>query len=80
MEMVVIKLHAFTDYCMSWAFGVAEKIYIKRAAFWPAADAVLTSVFHIPKMLKDGIINIKGMVSFTWSIYCMSRYHIRESS
>lgn len=69
-------MHIVTDYCMGWAFGVAEKINIKRAAFWPAAAAVLASVFSIPKLLKDGIINNKGTVSFTWSIYCMSRYHI----
>ncbi|PWA52923.1 hypothetical protein CTI12_AA449990 [Artemisia annua] len=48
------------DYCMGWAFGVTEKIKIKRAAFWPEAAAVLASIFSIPKLLKDGIINNKG--------------------
>lgn len=48
------------DHCMGWAFGVAEKMKIKSAAFWPAAAVVLTSLFSVPKLLEDRIINSKG--------------------
>ncbi|KAI3784896.1 hypothetical protein L1987_44004 [Smallanthus sonchifolius] len=48
------------DHCMGWAFGVAEKMKIRRAAFWPAAAVVLASLFSIPGLLEDGIINSNG--------------------
>ncbi|KAF5791972.1 putative cyanohydrin beta-glucosyltransferase [Helianthus annuus] len=48
------------DHCMGWAFGVAEKMKIRRAAFWPAAAVVLASLFSIPNLLEDGIINSNG--------------------
>lgn len=48
------------DHCMGWAFGVAEKMNIRRAAFWPASAAIMATLFSIPKLLEDGIINSKG--------------------
>lgn len=51
------------DENMGWALKVAEKMGIRRVAFWPASAAVLGSIFSIPKLIKDGIINNDGMTS-----------------
>ncbi|KAL7604048.1 hypothetical protein Lser_V15G20320 [Lactuca serriola] len=48
------------DICMGWVFEVAEKMKIRKAAFWPAAAISLASLFCIPKLLEDGIIDNKG--------------------
>lgn len=51
-----------------WALDVAEKMKIRRAAFWPAAVALLAVGFSIPKLIHDGIIQDNGemLLSFTF--------------
>ncbi|CAL5324974.1 unnamed protein product [Camellia sinensis] len=49
------------DQLLGWALEVAEKMQIKRAAFWPAAAALLALKFSIPALLDDGIINDNGI-------------------
>ncbi|CAL5369817.1 unnamed protein product [Camellia sinensis] len=49
------------DESMGWAMEVAEKMQIRRAAFWPAAAALLALAFSVPKMIEDGIINNHGI-------------------
>lgn len=39
---------------------VAEKMNIKKAAFWPVAAATLALFYNIPKMIDDGIIDSNG--------------------
>ncbi|KAI3452224.1 hypothetical protein Pfo_008889 [Paulownia fortunei] len=48
------------DWTMGWALEVAEKIGLRRAAFWPAAAAVLALSFNIPKLVSDGIVDSNG--------------------
>ncbi|THG20313.1 hypothetical protein TEA_029448 [Camellia sinensis var. sinensis] len=48
------------DEFLGWALEVAEKMQIKRAAFWPAAAATLAVGFRIPQLLDDGIIKNDG--------------------
>ncbi|KAK4568062.1 hypothetical protein RGQ29_003714 [Quercus rubra] len=48
------------DSMVGWALEVAEKMGIKRAAVWPAGPANLAFALHIPKLIEEGIINIKG--------------------
>ncbi|KAL5739189.1 hypothetical protein ACOSQ2_028369 [Xanthoceras sorbifolium] len=43
-----------------WVMEVAKKLNIRRAAFWPAAMALLALSFSIPKLIDDGIINNDG--------------------
>ncbi|XP_060194459.1 UDP-glycosyltransferase 83A1-like [Lycium barbarum] len=50
------------DQNVGWALGVAEKLNIRRVAFWPAAAATLTSFFSIPKLIDDGIIDSDGAI------------------
>ncbi|XP_059293879.1 UDP-glycosyltransferase 83A1-like [Lycium ferocissimum] len=50
------------DENVGWALGVAEKLNIRRVAFWPAAAATLTSFFSIPKLIDDGIIDSDGAI------------------
>lgn len=45
------------DYSMGWALEVAEKMKIPRAAFWPASDATMASIFDIPRLIDTGLIN-----------------------
>ncbi|KAI8032654.1 UDP-glycosyltransferase 83A1 [Camellia lanceoleosa] len=45
------------DELLGWALEVAEKMQIKRAAFWSMATALLALGFRIPELLDDGIIN-----------------------
>ncbi|KAD3640991.1 hypothetical protein E3N88_30214 [Mikania micrantha] len=49
------------DACMGWAIIVANKMGIRRAAFWPASVASLTTILSIQKLIDDGIINKKGI-------------------
>ncbi|THG20323.1 hypothetical protein TEA_029458 [Camellia sinensis var. sinensis] len=51
------------DELLGWALEVAEKMQIKRAAFWSTATALLALGFRIPELLDDGII--KNNESFT---------------
>lgn len=55
------------DENMGWALGVAEKLNIRRVAFWPAAAAMLASLFSVSKLIDDGIIDSDGELFFTWS-------------
>lgn len=48
------------DESMGWALEVAEKMKIRRVAFWPASAALLTLSFTIPKLIDDGIIDSNG--------------------
>ncbi|KAM7510131.1 hypothetical protein LguiB_009006 [Lonicera macranthoides] len=50
------------DENVGWALKVAEKMGIKRAAFWPAAAALLALVFSIPKLIEDKTINQDGTI------------------
>ncbi|CBI21225.3 unnamed protein product, partial [Vitis vinifera] len=46
---------------LGWAMGVAEKMGIKRAAFWPAAAALLALIFSVRKLVDDGILTNEGI-------------------
>lgn len=48
------------DWTMGWVLEVAEKMGIRRAAFWPAAAAIVALIWSIPKLLSDGIIDNSG--------------------
>ncbi|KAM7520663.1 hypothetical protein LguiB_019625 [Lonicera macranthoides] len=50
------------DESMGWALKVAEKMGIRRAAFWPAAAALLASIFSIPKLIDDNVIGKDGTI------------------
>ncbi|OIT05832.1 PREDICTED: UDP-glycosyltransferase 83A1-like [Nicotiana attenuata] len=50
------------DENMGWALGVAEKLNIRRVAFWPAAAATLASLFSVSKLIDDGIIDSDGTI------------------
>nr|XP_016496139.1 PREDICTED: UDP-glycosyltransferase 83A1-like [Nicotiana tabacum]WIW42747.1 UDP-glycosyltransferase [Nicotiana tabacum] len=50
------------DENMGWALGVAEKLNIRRVAFWPAAAATLASSFNVSKLIDDGIIDSDGAI------------------
>ncbi|KAD3640989.1 hypothetical protein E3N88_30212 [Mikania micrantha] len=49
------------DGCMGWAIKVANKMGIRRAAFWPASVATLASILSFQKLIDDGFINKKGI-------------------
>ncbi|KAL6135524.1 hypothetical protein ACLB2K_067751 [Fragaria x ananassa] len=48
------------DESNGWALEVAEKMKIKKAAFWPASAALLALGFCIPKLIHEGIIDDEG--------------------
>lgn len=48
------------DQSIGWALEIADKKGIRRAAFCPAAAALLVLVFNIPKLIEDGIIADDG--------------------
>ncbi|KAK6117425.1 hypothetical protein DH2020_048834 [Rehmannia glutinosa] len=50
------------DATMAWALEVAEKLEIKRAAFWTAAAVVLAVSLNIPKLISDGIMDGDGRI------------------
>ncbi|CAN4082678.1 unnamed protein product [Withania somnifera] len=56
------------DENMGWALGVAEKLNIRRVAFWPAAAAMLASLFSVSKLIDDGIIDTNGTILKTHGI------------
>ncbi|KAL1824452.1 hypothetical protein ACET3Z_011230 [Daucus carota] len=45
-----------------WALGVAEKMGIKRAAFWPAAAAMLGLLFRIQELIQNKILDTDGSI------------------
>ncbi|KAH0969506.1 hypothetical protein GBA52_028591 [Prunus armeniaca] len=46
----------------AWALEVAEKMKLKRVAFWPASAAALTLIFGIPKLIHEEIIDNDGKI------------------
>ncbi|KAL1812590.1 hypothetical protein ACET3Z_022655 [Daucus carota] len=50
------------DGAMSWAMEVAEDMGIKRAFFWPASTATLSSLRSIHKLIQDGVLDTDGGV------------------
>ncbi|KAM3286444.1 UDP-glycosyltransferase 83A1 [Capsicum chacoense] len=56
------------DESMGWALRVAEKLNIRRVAFWPAAAATLASIFSVSKLIDDGIIDHDGSILKTQGI------------
>ncbi|XP_040370239.1 UDP-glycosyltransferase 83A1 [Rosa chinensis] len=48
------------DESNGWALEVAEKMQIKKVAFWPASAALLALEFCIPKLIQEGIIDDDG--------------------
>ncbi|PRQ53387.1 putative hexosyltransferase [Rosa chinensis] len=48
------------DQTLGWALEIAEKKAIKRAAFCPAAAALLVLGLSIPKLIDDGVIDNEG--------------------
>ncbi|KAH0985045.1 hypothetical protein GBA52_012222 [Prunus armeniaca] len=51
------------DESAGWALEVAEKLNIRRVAFFPGPAAILALQFSIPKLIHQGIINDDGTVS-----------------
>ncbi|CAI9763271.1 unnamed protein product [Fraxinus pennsylvanica] len=49
------------DATVGWALEVAEKVGIKKVAFWPAAATQFALVFKIPNLIDDGIIDSDGI-------------------
>ncbi|XXG46649.1 hypothetical protein AAC387_Pa02g1440 [Persea americana] len=49
------------DESMGWALEVAEKMGIRRAAFWPAAAIVLATIMNIPDLIEDGTLDAHGL-------------------
>ncbi|KAM1358184.1 hypothetical protein ACFX1Q_045174 [Malus domestica] len=48
------------DQSLGWALDIAEQKAIKRAAFCPAAAALLVLGFSIPKLIDEGIVANDG--------------------
>ncbi|EXB38094.1 UDP-glycosyltransferase 83A1 [Morus notabilis] len=51
------------DQSLGWALDIAERKGIKRAAFCPAAAAMLVQGFSIPKLIDEGITNKDGTLA-----------------
>ncbi|XP_058070360.1 UDP-glycosyltransferase 83A1-like [Magnolia sinica] len=51
------------DASMAWALEVGRKMGIRGAALWPASVGLLAQIFHIPKLIEDGIIDANGYPS-----------------
>ncbi|XP_038890155.1 UDP-glycosyltransferase 83A1-like [Benincasa hispida] len=50
------------DENLGWALEVAEKMRIRRVAFWPAAAALLAMLFSIPKLIEEKLIDSEGTI------------------
>ena len=48
------------DENMAWALEVAQKMGLRRAAFWPACAGLLAVLLNIPKLIEDGILEENG--------------------
>ncbi|XP_044467294.1 UDP-glycosyltransferase 83A1-like [Mangifera indica] len=48
------------DGSAAWAIELAEKMKIKRVAFWPPAAGLVALSLRIPKLIDDGIIDKDG--------------------
>nr|WIW42884.1 UDP-glycosyltransferase [Nicotiana tabacum] len=55
------------DENMGWALGVAEKLNIRRVAFWPAAAATLASLFSGIKLSPN--MPIMNPSDFAWACF-----------
>ncbi|PON83477.1 UDP-glucuronosyl/UDP-glucosyltransferase [Trema orientale] len=60
------------DQSLGWALDIAERKGIKRAAFCPAAAALLVQAFSIPKLIDQGIINPDGTLGIKKGIIKLS--------
>ena len=57
------KLDCFiADGYMAWSMEVAKKMNVRGAVFWPSSAASVALLFHIPKLIDDGIIDSNGMI------------------
>ena len=52
------------DQSLGWALDIAERKGIKKAAFCPAAAALLVQGFSIPRLIDEGIIDKDGKIPF----------------
>lgn len=50
------------DQSLGWALEIAERKGINRAAFCPAAAAMLVQAFSIPQLIDEGIIDNDGEI------------------
>ncbi|PVH31206.1 hypothetical protein PAHAL_9G082200 [Panicum hallii] len=48
------------DQGMGWAFEVAKKLGIRAPCFWSGSAAFLASLFRVPQLIQDGVIDEKG--------------------
>ncbi|KAM7510132.1 hypothetical protein LguiB_009007 [Lonicera macranthoides] len=48
------------DNNFGWALEIAAKMGIKRAAFLPAAAALMVVALNIPKLIEDGLVDENG--------------------
>jgi hypothetical protein len=49
------------DQGMGWAFEVAKKLGIRAPCFWSGSAAFLASLFRVPQLIQDGVIDEKGV-------------------
>lgn len=80
VERLIEKIHGsandkiscvLADRSLGWALEIAEKMGIKRAAFCPAAAALLVLSLSTPKLIDDGIIDCEGMYFRRTSYNCL---------
>lgn len=50
------------DESFGWALEVAERMKIRRVAFWPAAAALLALAFSVPELINNGVIDNNGEI------------------
>ncbi|BFG32863.1 hypothetical protein CerSpe_191370 [Prunus speciosa] len=48
------------DAVFGWALGIAEKMELKSALFWPSAPGVLALTLNIRKLIEAGVIDSNG--------------------
>ncbi|KAF6176284.1 hypothetical protein GIB67_023575 [Kingdonia uniflora] len=48
------------DENMGWAIGVAKKMGIPQASFWPGLAGLKALILHNPQLIKEGVIDDKG--------------------
>ncbi|KAK1373395.1 UDP-glycosyltransferase 83A1 [Heracleum sosnowskyi] len=74
------------DETMGWALEVADKMKIKRAAFWPSSAAMLALKLSIPNLIEDGVVDNDGtvlrseMFTLTTSMPIMNSKHFAWTS
>ncbi|KAF3789879.1 UDP-glycosyltransferase [Nymphaea thermarum] len=50
------------DAHMPWALEVAEKLSLRRVAFWPASAAAFSVMASIPRLLEERVIDSNGFL------------------